>query len=113
MSNEWLLHFFDRAEFVEKTKAQIVKDFSRLQIDCDAVLLENAHTQEEMIQLIEQALFEVIQQGETQLLQLLYLIDLPEAKFLSLLGRPELLPTLSYEILKREAQKIYLRNKYS
>jgi hypothetical protein len=112
MANEWLLTFFDQAEFVENTKSQIVKDFSRLQIECDSVLVEKAKTHDEFVQLISNALLEVMELGESQLLQLLYLIDLPEEKFLSLLGKPELLQTLAYEILKREAQKVYLRTKY-
>ena len=51
--------------------------------------------------------------GETNLLQLLYTIDIPEKDFLKLVQSPNFLPTIASMVLKREAMKVYYREKYS
>ena len=48
-----------------------------------------------------------MQLGETQTLQLLYIIDIPQGEFLSLTTDPDFLSKASLLIIKREAQKVH------
>jgi len=51
--------------------------------------------------------------GESQLLQLIYIIDIPEKEFLSSVTQKEVVQILSEKILLKEANKVYLRRKFS
>lgn len=62
---------------------------------------------------IAQQLVELMKEGETRLLQLLYTIDLPENEFLHLTKEPDFLRLISQRILLREAYKVFLRRKFS
>ena len=51
--------------------------------------------------------------SEQKTLQLLYTIDVAEKRFLETTIKKDVLSNLAEEILKREAQKIYYRIKFS
>ena len=68
---------------------------------------------EEIERLIAQLLVDIMKQGETRLLQLLYTIDLSEKEFLHITSDPNFVQLLSEKILFREAYKVFLRAKFS
>ena len=103
---------FKSHEFTLKTQFQIVKDFNLSGIHFNSQFSSKELEYDQIILEIESNLVKVIKFGETQLLQLLYQSDIPQSRFLSLLGNPKMLGELSELILKREAYKIYLRRRF-
>ena len=62
--------------------------------------------------IVGDALAKVMQTGETNTLQLLYQIDLPQAQFLALTTDSDFLSKTAYLIIRREALKVHLRSIY-
>lgn len=113
MTNLTHQHFllrFEDTDFVLKTQAQIAKDFDRLGHEVHPSLSSSAISLEELNLVVEEMLATVVQLGESQTLQLLYIIDIPQQEFLSLTTDPEFLSKASALIIKREAQKVHLRS---
>jgi len=101
------------SDFVLKTQAQITKDFEKFNLFFPEEFRTTALTKEAIESLLAERIADLMQEGETRLLQLLHTIDLPEKEFLSLTTQADFLAQLSERILFREAYKIYLRKKYS
>jgi hypothetical protein len=108
-----LIPLFETASFVLKTQQQISKDFAKFNLIFPANFEEVAYAKPEIEQLISEQLVDLMKEGETRLLQLLYTIDLSEKEFLSITTNANFLPLLSEKILYREAYKIFLRAKFS
>jgi len=104
---------FSNAEFVLKTQQQIEKDFSKFNLIFTESFVLEPLSKEKIEELIAENVATVIQYGETQLMQLLYTIDIPESDFLHLITAPDFIKNISQMILKREAMKVYYRMKYS
>lgn len=104
---------FDNAAFVLKTQQQIAKDFAKFNLFFPEKFEETPFTKVEIEQQIANLLAEIMREGETRLLQLLYTIDLSEKEFLHLTTQPDFLTELSRKILFREAYKVFLRSKFS
>jgi hypothetical protein len=86
------------------TLAQLEKDFQR----CGLTL--NMRDVDDLLSSIDSCLKKV---SNTQLQQLIYLIDIPESIFISLSRKESFHQELSEAILMREALKVYLRHKLS
>jgi hypothetical protein len=113
MNTELLLQEFSDEKFVQDTINQICKDFSRCGWDIDSDLFQGKLTKDEIEELIAEKLVEIMKIGETQLLQLIYLIDIPEKEFLSITPESNFPQLLAEKILLKEAYKVYLRSRYS
>lgn len=107
-----LQSYFNYDSFVLKTQQQISKDFAQFHLFFDEKFETEVLTKANIEQLIKERLAELIQEGESRLLQLLYTIDLSEKEFLTLTTNPNFLQQLSEKILYREAYKVFLRSKY-
>lgn len=90
--------------FRTDTLAQLTKDFQRCGLTLDSSDVDY------LLSSIESCIRKV---SNTQLQQLIYLIDIPESIFISLSRKASFHQELSEVILMREALKIYLRNKFS
>jgi len=90
--------------FREATILQLEKDFHRCGLDL------KANEQTDLLQTIQSCISGI---ANTQLQQLIYLIDIPEQFFLSLAGKEHFQQEISEVILMREALKVYLRKKFS
>lgn len=101
---------FELADFILKTQAQIAKDFDRSGHDVAKILYEQTHDLDELTEIVSLMLDAVLKKGEQTTLQLLYQIDVPQGKFLQLTTDPEFLKKASLLIIRREAQKVYLRS---
>lgn len=108
-----LQHHFENEAFVLKTQQQISKDFAKFNLFFSEKFEETPFSKVEIEQQIANLLAEIMREGETRLLQLLYTIDLSEKQFLSLTTHPDFLTELSRKILFREAYKVFLRSKFS
>ena len=104
---------FSNDAFVLKTQQQIAKDFDKFYLGFGELFHDTAFPKKEIESMIAERIAELMKEGETRLLQLLYTIDLPEKEFLSLTTEPDFLQLLSEKILYREAYKVFLRNKFS
>jgi hypothetical protein len=113
MNTELLLQEFSDEKFVQDTINQICKDFSRSGWDIGSNLFQGILTKDEIEEWIAEKLVEIMKMGETQLLQLIYLIDIPEKEFLSITPESNFPQLLAEKILLKEAYKVYLRRKFS
>lgn len=108
-----LHEYFDKVDFVLKTQQQIVKDFAKFNLFFSENFENRTLSKEEIEEQIGIHLVEIMKEGETRLLQLLYTIDLSEKQFLHLTTSPSFIQELSKKILFREAYKVFLRMKFS
>lgn len=90
--------------FRVETLEQLQKDFQRCGLEL--ISIDPNH----LLGAIEACIAPV---SNTQLQQLIYLIDIPESIFLSLSRKDSFHQELSEVILMREALKVYLRHKFS
>jgi hypothetical protein len=105
--------YFDNQQFVLKTQQQIAKDFAKFNLYFLDSFENEPISKNEIERLISQLLVDLMRQGETRLLQLLYTIDLSEKEFLHITTDPNFIQLLSEKILFREAYKVFLRTKFS
>lgn len=104
-----LLPYFNNESFVLKTQQQISKDFAKFNLFfADSFETEPLSKEEIEIQIAHQ-IVEIMKQGETRLLQLLYTIDLSENEFLHLTTQANFIEEIANKILFREAYKVFLR----
>jgi hypothetical protein len=106
--------FFNQKEFVASTIMQINKDLQGLYYEDYAVNLDVSENllQDSMLALIPILTLLSKRQPE-QLSQFIYKVDLNEKKFFDSISADQSLANLSYLILEREAQKVYLRKRFS
>jgi 2-oxoglutarate dehydrogenase complex dehydrogenase (E1) component-like enzyme len=105
-------HLADK-EFVLKTQQQIARDFSKFNLTFDQEFEESAYEKERIEAMVAQRISQLMTEGESRLLQLLYTIDLSEKEFLVLTAEPNFIQLLAEKILFREAYKVFLRSKFS
>lgn len=99
-------------DFILKTQQQLAKDFARAGYAFDSEFTETTLTFDLILEQVMEKLGEAFERGEKQMLQLLYLVDLPQQEFLRLIQEPEFLSRLSDKIIRREAYKVYLRTQF-
>ncbi|TNE77122.1 MAG: hypothetical protein EP333_01345 [Bacteroidetes bacterium] len=102
-----------RVDFERKTRIQIAKDFATQDLYFSNNFEDSTGDYNKLINEISELLIILMKKGERPLLQLLYTIDLPEKYFLEIVQDPQLPELLAELILRREAYKIYLREKFS
>jgi len=112
LSKQQVITEFQSSEFVLKTQQQIAKDLAQFSIKFNSGFLTNTLFYEDILIELESKLAELMRVGETQFMQYLYQVDLPEKEFLNLLNDSNFLQKISELILRREAYKVYLRAKY-
>jgi hypothetical protein len=96
---------------VIQTCQQINKDLLGL-ID-DPVTFDidmDEHVLSQMIQIVSEIIKRIAKQN---LAQFIYKVDLKEANFIELIDREKGLSELAFMVVRREAQKIYLRRHFS
>ena len=113
MNDESLISYFSNEAFVLKTQQQIEKDFAKFSLYLPEYFVLEPLDKLAIELLIQEKIAEVMKYGETQLMQLLYTIDIPESDFLHLITAPNFIKNISEMILKREALKVFFRQKYS
>lgn len=108
-----LIEYFDNDGFVLKTQQQISKDFAKFNLFFPEKFENIPYSKTDIEELIKENISDIIKQGETRLLQLMYTIDLPEKEFLHLSIQSDFLDLLTEKILRREAYKVFLRQYFT
>jgi hypothetical protein len=102
-----LTNQLNKVDFVTKTISQIEKDFTRCVIE---IHLSNFRDQDSL----ENGILNVIKNlSSDKLQQLIYIIDIPENEYASILGSEFFYRALAEKILRREALKVFLRENLS
>jgi len=96
--------------FAKQLIDQLNKDFYRA-VQIEAV--PEGATVQEIVFNVEIALKEIVQRDPSKIATLFYLVDVPEIEVETYLKQntENMLSVFCYLILKREFQKVYLRNK--
>ena len=97
---------FETAKFVEKTCAQINKDLNGL----SDVIISNRQLNDPLVDLIEQMIPIISVMKDLQ--QFIYEVDLPEKIYINAVSQLNW-HELSYQIIRQEAQKVFLRDRFS
>lgn len=113
MNSEIIWEEFSKRKFVDDTLLQIQKDFNRCGWDIHFDFLNDFNIKTAIEDRISEILSEVMKHSESQLLQLIYIIDIPEKEFLALFREENVIEKLAEKILWKEAYKVYLRRKFS
>lgn len=113
ISIDKLSESFQNEAFVLKTQRQISKDFGTAQYDFNKGFLSQALIYDDIIDEVKNAISEIMRQGETIFLQLLYTIDVKESEFLVQTTNDNFLENMAQIIIRREAYKVYLREQFS
>ncbi len=101
--------FVNTEKFAEQTCLQINKDLQGLSIlRLNFHLLNQSERLDALIKQLEPILQKVYNLGK--LTAFIYRVDLSEKKYIALLEKEDFYE-LAYAIIKREAQKVYLRSK--
>jgi len=111
LTSEQLQVHWESTDFVLKTQRQIVKDFYTSGLFFDPSFESEEHAISEIVNQIQSHVESIMKYGESQFLQLLYQIDIPQNEFLEMITQPNFIENISKLILQREAFKVYLRSK--
>lgn len=113
MSPEVLQQELMSEDFVIKTQRQIAKDFGTAGIDFPSDFLSIPMAVDQLIREISTRLKNLQSSSSTSFSQLLYQIDLPESILPDLARSHDFFGGLAETVLKREAYKVFLKNKFS
>jgi hypothetical protein len=100
-------------DFVLKTQRQISKDFGTTGIDFPTDFQTIPFPVDQLIVEISIRLKNLNSSNSTSFSQLLYQIDLPELMLPDIARSDDFFGSLAEVVLRREAYKVFLRNKFS
>lgn len=96
---------FDTVNFVEQTCAQINKDLTGL----SERIISTRHLNDHLADFMEQLIPIISEMKDLQ--QFIYKVDLPENIYINAVSQLNW-HELSYQIIRREAQKVFLRDRF-
>lgn len=101
-----------KEELYQKLVAQLQKDFALANIDLD---LFSDIEPVALKTLLHEKIYHLILEKFTEYLNLLYIVDVPERAFKSIhmTDAVEVAEQVTFLVLKRELQKVWLKAKYS
>lgn len=106
------LEKLEDATFRLKTQLQLAKDFGQHGFDFPENFTNQPFDVSEIERLVQHHLSVILQSSVSRWNALLYTIDVPEKTLLNLELSPEnQLAELTWMIIKREAQKVYLKSR--
>lgn len=114
LSTTELKKYFNEQDFVEATALQINKDLVGLfHAEYSVAFNPDSTKLETLIDTLAPILQELSKKQPEYLAQFIYRVDLHEKKFMDSVSKDISLKHLSFLIIEREAQKIYLRKRFS
>jgi hypothetical protein len=102
-----LLGFFSNEEFIQKTFAQISKDL--LGLTKSELQFKRDMNQDVLRQMMEELMTVLSKMNEQTLQQFIYKVDLKEVNFLEAITKNDGFHDLSFLVIKREAQKVFIK----
>jgi len=111
INTDQLLSEAEKENLYSKLIEQLNKDFNFAN---EAVDFPQSTTPDELKVQLHEKIYRLIQYKYTELLNLLYIIDVPEENIKQLQGMDtaELSEQIAYLILRREWMKVWFRNRY-
>ncbi|WP_412464941.1 hypothetical protein [Flavobacterium mekongense] len=111
INTDQLLSEAEKENLYSKLIEQLNKDFNFAN---EAVDFPQSTTPDELKVQLHEKIYRLIQYKYTELLNLLYIIDVPEENIKQLQGMDtaELSQQIAYLILRREWMKVWFRNRY-
>ena len=110
-SKQELTVFFDQESFVLKTVEQINKDLAGLALS--SVDFSIDFELEVLPQLTLQLAAEIKKMTGRSIQQFIYKVDIKESEYLNTLSKEDDFQELALLVIRREAQKVYLKSKLS
>lgn len=106
---------FDHEQFRLKTQLQIAKDFAVHGFDFAPEFSQVAYSIEELVNTLAEALMYMIEKQSSSWHPLLYTMDVSEQSYLQFAtsNNPNWLAEFTWIVLRREALKVFFREKYS
>lgn len=106
---------FDHEQFRLKTQLQIAKDFGVHGFDFAPEFSQVAYSIEALVDTLAEALMYMIEKQSSRWHPLLYTMDVSEQTYLQLAtsNNPNWLAEFTWIVLRREALKVFFREKYS
>lgn len=92
---------------------QLLKDFTNSGLHLPQELDTETLSLTELFSVVQEHVMLQMERGERQTLSLMYAVDIPEKKFLKVIGEANFPVILTRMIIEREAQKIYFRVNFS
>lgn len=101
-----------KEDLYQKLVVQLQKDFALANIDID---LFSEIKPAELRTLLHEKIYHLILEKFTEYLNLLYIIDVPEKAFkkIHMTDAVEVAEQVTFLVLKRELQKVWLKSRYS
>lgn len=114
LNNDEIEKFFDQEEFVNRTIAQIQKDLAGLYDEELRIANDDSNTfLEQIVDLLIPIISILSKRHPEQLSQFIYRVDMKERDFHEALMKDNSFRILAVQIIRREAQKVFLRMKFS
>lgn len=110
-----LLASISSQQLYNKLVAQLQKDFKLANIEFSFLEENDAPLPQELIAAVREKVYYLLLERFTEYLNLLYIIDIPEAvvKKIKVTDVVEIADQVAFLILKREWQKVWYKNEYS
>ena len=110
-SGNELSHFLDKEEFVVRTLDQINKDLGGL--EASEVNFNVDMEKDVLPQLVGQMAYVLVKMESRNIQQFIYRVDIKETDFLNAVSKEDDFQELAFLVIRREAQKVFLRYKFS
>jgi len=109
--SESLFQSAEKQQLYQKLISQLKKDFNLANVDID---LSSDMESAELKTLLHEKIYYLILEKFTEYLNLLYVIDVPEKAFkeIQMTDAVEVAEQVTFLVLKRELQKVWLKAKY-
>ena len=114
-NNSELEERFNHEQFRLKTQLQIVKDFAVHGFEFAPTFSLHAYAIEALVDTVSEALMYMIEKQASSWHPLLYTMDVSEQTYLQLAtsNEPNWMEEFTWVVLRREALKVFFREKYS
>lgn len=114
LNNELDAHF-NSEQFRLKTQRQIAKDFEVHGFSFDPLFCEQVAEIPRLTEQVTDALMYMVEKKASSWQALLYTIDIPEKKYIQYATSQDgnWMHQFAWEIIRREAQKVFFREKFS
>lgn len=102
-------------QFRLKTQQQLVKDFAIYGFEFETSFTSESWEADKIVETVSAALMYMIEKDSSNWHPLLYTMDIPEQTYLRLAtsGETDWLIAFTWIVIRREAQKVFFREKYA
>jgi hypothetical protein len=113
--NKELDAYFDNEQFRLKTQLQIAKDFEVHGFSFETLFCKQVIEIPNLTEQVTEALMYIVEKKSSSWQALLYTIDIPEKKYMQYATSQDgnWMHQFAWEIIRREAQKVFFREKFS